>query len=166
MKKQNRPEWAKNIAEASRLTGITRTTLTGYRRDGCPAFKSNNRVNLVELDAWTEVHGKKTKDDSAAMKAERLRILRATAERLERENQTRRGEMVERTFVVAMVRRGLCGIFAELDRMTNELPPMLAGLDANSIADRLQSEKTKIGRALEAEFLSWKTTPPPAETTK
>jgi hypothetical protein len=141
MMKNTKPkprEWAKNIAEASRLTAITRATLTAYKSAGCAAFRSNGKVNLIELTEWAEVNGRRTRLDSDAMKTERLRILRATAERLERENAIKRAEIVEFSKVQRALTVGLARFGSNLMRLFgSELPPILAGQDALTIEHRL-----------------------------
>src|ERR1035437_4082370 len=146
-------EGAASIAEAARVTGISRTSLTAYKRDGCQAFKSNGRVNLAELDAWAEVHGKKSARDTDAIKAERLRILRATALRLERENLLADGMFVEK----AAVKRGLAQAAAELfDTMEqvflNEMPPILKGCDEMMIATELRRAINTFRERLKARY--------------
>src|SRR5947207_15504056 len=115
--KNDQIQWAASITEAAKITGTSRQSLHAYKRDGCPAFKTNGKVNLVELDTWTEVHGKRTAPETDEMRVERLRILRATAERIERENDERAGLTVLRSEAVERIRAGMSTVFHELDRI-------------------------------------------------
>ena len=147
------PQWAKSLAEAARITKISRTTLAAYKRDGCGAFKANGQVNLVELDVWTETNGKRTAKDSEEMRVERLRILRATACRLERENSERDGKVVNRDAISQTAREIMSVLFSELDRIfLTELPPALKGLDEVGIRARAEYVIEQLKDSLREKF--------------
>ena len=41
-----------SLDAAATLTGYARESLQQWKRDGCPAFKQGNRINLPELAMW------------------------------------------------------------------------------------------------------------------
>lgn len=147
------PEWAESVAAAARATGISRQSLSGYKRAGCPAFQPDGRVNLAGLAAWLDTHGKRTSTDTAEMRAERLRILRARANRLEAENAERAGLMVARSEAAERIRCGMMTVFSELDRLfCNELPPVLKGLDEVAILAQCRATIEQLRVTLKEKF--------------
>jgi len=88
------PQWANSMAEAARITAITRQTLHQWRKAGCPAFKANNRINLHELAQWIDATGRKPAPDAPTGRTEsqRARLLRAQADAREFENEIQQGK--------------------------------------------------------------------------
>lgn len=151
--KSNKRRIARNIAEAARMTGISRPTLTAYRKDGCPAIKPNGTVSLDELAEWMALHGKDAGKVPLDLAAARIRLLNAQAEKVERENKLRNDELADKR----EVREGLAGImqllFSELYKgFTQELPPDLKGRDEISIRARCTEEIDRLRDALRAKF--------------
>jgi hypothetical protein len=152
-------QWAASISEAAKITSTSRQSLSAYKRDGCPAFKSNGKVNLVELAAWTEAHGKRTAPETDEIRVERLRILRATATRIERENEEKADLLVLRSEAVWHIRAGMMTTFNELDRIfCNELPPALCGLDAVKIQTRCKAAIEQLRTTLKEKYTLQKKT--------
>jgi hypothetical protein len=89
--------------------------------------------------AW---RSQKASGDSTAeaLRAERIRLLRAQAERHETENEVRRGQLLEIGDVKADCLL-VCGKARDrFLKMSNDLPPRLEGLSANKIAKVLHDE--------------------------
>ena len=141
---------ARNLSEAAKTTGISRVTLTVWKRDGCGAFKSDGTVNLVELDAWSVTYSQRTSVDAEVFKKERLRILRATAADLERRNREKDGETILFSEVESFLRDLLGYLFSELERGQSELPPQLAGLDPLAVKAKLNGFTERLRGALTA----------------
>ena len=89
--------------------------------------------------AWRQ--NKQAGDNTAeALRAERIRLVRAQAERHEVENEVRRGQLLE----IGSVRQDVVTVCSRArDRflkMSNDLPPRLEGLSADRIAQIIHTE--------------------------
>ena len=77
------------------------------------------------------------KDQRVQMAAARLRIAKATAAKLERENQIKTGELVDLAEVQRQASAAEGYYFAELGRLHREMPAALRGLTAGEVRARL-----------------------------
>ena len=137
MSKTKNTEWAKSLAEAERLTGITRQTLSAYKKDGCQAFKPNGRISLPELESWMALNGKEAGRAPSDLMQARIRLLTAQAVKTEHDNKIRHGEMVNKAEIRDAAVQIMTLVFDSLEKdFCQELPPDLVGLDAPAIAVR------------------------------
>lgn len=148
------PTWADSIAHAERITKIPRQTHSRFRREGCEAYKGNGKVNLGELRAWMDANGKTAGPEPAELTAARIRVLNATAERIERENKKKAGEIAMRSDVVNGLGHIMGAIFSGLDRMAYELPPTVKGLSEREIHNKFNEQIAKFKISLAAKFES------------
>lgn len=147
------PRRAKTLAEASRLTGISRQTLTSYRKDGCPAFRPNGEVDLLTLEVWLAEHGKEAGRIPTDLQRARIRLLDAQSVRVEHQNQLRAGRMVDVEDVTHGLQRAMAIVFGDLERIfLSELPPALKGLDEAAIAQRCRREIDRLKDGLRTRF--------------
>ena len=131
---ENWPQWAKNMAGASRITGMSRTTLAGYKRDGADGFKSDGRIDLHALRDWMLANGREAGQPSTELQAARIRLLAAQSEKVEMENAVRRKDMISFAEVRTGIHEAEGVLFTELERIfTNDLPSMCKGMDEMGI---------------------------------
>ena len=141
MKAPSKPT-QKKIAQALQISTRRVTQLV---KDGMP-FDS-----IESAQKW---RAEKAQGDSTveALRAERIRLLRAQAERHEQENLVRSGQLLE----LGQVKNDcliVCG--KARDRflsMSNELPPKLTGLATEKIAEIIHIEVTITLEALCRDF--------------
>lgn len=129
--------FAKTVAELAEVLGVTRRTLTGWRKlDGAPRPLPNG---LHDVSVWREfvrVRGLKGGNDPALVSHETLKARRLLVDIEERELRlaTRRGDYLHRETIRKAVLEGLARLFAILHkRLEDELPPLSCGKDAVGI---------------------------------
>jgi hypothetical protein len=88
---------------------------------------ANGRIGTAPADLRREIS------------AERLAILRATREKLDRANSIEAGEMMLAADACRQAAEAMALVFADMERDANELPPQVAGLDAISVFKILKS---------------------------
>ena len=132
----------KQIAQA---LGISTRRVTQLIKDGMPCDSIQAAI------AWRSQ--KQSGDSTAeALRAERIRLLRAQAERHETENEVRRGQLLELGQVKADCLI-VCGKARDrFLKMSNDLPPRLEGLSANKLAKVLHDEVTLTLENLRKDF--------------
>jgi hypothetical protein len=151
------PQWADSIAEAERITSISRQSLHDWKRQKCPAFKSNGKIELHQLQEWIKSNNKKAVPSSSRIESQRARVLRAQADKYEFENAVRRGEFVK---ISDLVTEGTATL-AQIQELTyqklqNEMPMAVAGMDipqSRIYGTRLAGELIKQWSGL---FKKWK----------
>ena len=146
-------KWAKSMAEAARLIGLTRQTLSNYRKAGCEAFKDNGRVNLAELEAWMALQGREAGRLPSDLGRARVRLLKAQAERVEYENKIRLGQLVDINEISMKSQTAVALILTALERIFGrELPPALKGRDEKTIEIRCLAEIDRLKEELSEKF--------------
>lgn len=139
--------------------GISRQLVAHHQRSG-------NAPELSDTAGWIEflaVHGGRQgslpKDIREKIGKERLRLVRAQAEKVELENQVKRGETIEFVLVTRMIRQVVtCTFFSELERLCAEFPSGLKGQNETQIAERCNAEVQKIKQTLMAQLDNWTNT--------
>lgn len=125
---ENWPQWANSMADASRITGMSRTTLAAYKREGADGFKSNGRIDLHVLRDWMLANGREAGQPSTELQQARIRLLNAQSAKVERENRIRDNEVVLITEVRRVNSEVSAMMFNELQRfLLNDQPPMAKG---------------------------------------
>jgi hypothetical protein len=135
--------------------GTTRQLIARYRKKpGAPP--------LDKVDAWAEfiaTHGNRSESlpvkQRAALTRERIRLVKAQADKAEGEEKVRRGELIPMELVKRMITYVVGTFFENLDRLAQELPPNLVGLTAPQIALELKREKTHISETTTKEVYAW-----------
>jgi len=130
--------------ELAKALGVSRQLVARYRKKaGAPP--------IDDIDAWIEFvasHGGRSETLPvklrAALMRQRIRLLKAQADKAEGEEAVRRGELIEYAEVSAVLHHICGGYWNEIDRLAHELPPNLVGLSAAQIFVELKREKEKI----------------------
>jgi hypothetical protein len=113
--------------------------------------KSGCTVPLNDVDGWRDFFAEIGREGSLPEKLRkeigqaRARLLRAQAERAERENKIAAGELILAADVILQCNQAGGFFCAELDRWAREFPPLAAGRDCAAIAQLLdlQIERTR-----------------------
>ena len=114
-------------SQIAQALGISTRRVTQLIKDGLPVD------SIAAAEKW---RADKAQGDSTveALRAERIRLVRAQAERHEVENEVRRGELLP----IGTVQRDCVTVCSRARdrflRMSNDLPPRLEGLPADKIA--------------------------------
>lgn len=136
------PEWAETTAQAARLTGYSRATLHQWRKDGCPAFKSNSKVNLHELSQWIAATGRRptARPPQNDLTRERARLARAQARKVELQNKLAEKILVEPAEVERILwQNWLMPLKQALDALPAEVAPRVNPQDP-ALAERVLVE--------------------------
>ena len=153
------PKSAPNMVEASRLTGIHRTTFGNYKREGAAGFKADGRIDLHALRDWMLAHGREAGEMAPAeLTAARIRLLNAQAARVERENRIKDGLMVSRKDVEFGLNKVMAAMFSVLERMANELPAACVGMDEVAICEKVKEQIDTLKSDLSEKFRILETT--------
>lgn len=126
------------MAQAAAVLDCKIGLLRAAKKAGCPAFVGS-RVKLAELRTWLESNEQAIAgfDDKAALECEKLR---KQIERLEIDNDARRGKLIG----ADVVRHKWLGFTSSARQLLLNLPaelaPALAGLSAAEIEARLIEE--------------------------
>jgi phage terminase Nu1 subunit (DNA packaging protein) len=120
-------------SEIATALNITVRRVSQLKTEGMPANSIQAAI------AWRAQ--KQSGDCTAeALRAERIRLLRAQAERHETENEVRRGQLLELGDVKADCLIVCSRARDRFLKMSNDLPPRLEGLSANKLAKVLHDE--------------------------
>lgn len=131
--------------ELAQALGVSRQLVARYRKKpGAPPIN--------DLDAWIEfIAGEGARSETlpvklrAALTEQRIRLLKAQADKAELEHSVIRGELIEFKEVEAMVHEVIgVGYWGEYDRMSFEMPPNLVGLSAQQMFIEFKREKVKM----------------------
>ena len=123
----------KELAEA---LGVSVRRIGQLRSEGMPVD------SIKDAHQWRQ--NKLAGDSSSeALRAERIRLVRAQAERHEVENEVRRGELLPIGEVRADVVKVSTLARDRFLRMSHDLPPRLEGLSADKIAKIIHDEVTE-----------------------
>lgn len=138
------------LQQCSAATGVPLTALKMAKASGCDAFR-HGRVSFGEFIRWFFARG--TQEDNTDWLKENKR-LDALIKRV------RLAELEKRLIDFAEVNRflqtlvGTC-FFAQLERMSNEFPPVFKGRDENEIQARILADIEKVKADLSAKLQSW-----------
>jgi phage terminase Nu1 subunit (DNA packaging protein) len=143
-----------SMAAAANALGLPLPVLKTAKRAGCPAFRAGGRVHSDTLKAWLADHGEAMQslaNDSPALQRERIRLVKAQADRLERENQMIAGTLID----VATVTAEWLKLTTEANRVLHDmlvdhLPPQLAGQSAEQVRLLMRDVHTRVCLALRA----------------
>ena len=125
---------AKNLTKSALADslGISRQALNVH-------LKKPDAPKIADLAGW-QIYlaangriGTAPADLRREISAERLAILRATREKLDRANSIEAGEMMLAADACRQAAEAMALVFADMERDANELPPQVAGLDAISV---------------------------------
>ncbi len=131
--------------ELAQALGVSRQLVARYRKKpGAPPIN--------DLDGWIEfIASEGGRSETlpvklrAALTKQRIRLLKAQADKAEGEEAVRRGELIEFEEVEAMFHEVVgVGFWGEYDRMSFEMPPNLVGLSAQQMFIEFKREKQKM----------------------
>ena len=154
-----KPRWVKNITELAAEMGVTRRTISNWRkRPEAPKPASDGRWNIVEWQIWAGEEGvghTATDDESEAVRNEyMLENWRLRNERLRIDLEQVRGSMSDNEDVARMVRRMITNCRRVLTSIAGTLAPQLAGMPTPEIEKRIREEVESAMRQLsEGEWL-------------
>lgn len=126
----------RQLAEAK---GCALTTVQNWMRQGCPSKKKRGRwvFSLPEIEKWLSERGKKA---PGSLDAERARLAREQADKLEMENAITRGEMVYVDDSAAVLEAVIVAIRAKILSLKVKIPPNVIGcsrlVEIEDIVDR------------------------------
>ena len=121
------------IAAISKATGISRQSISAWVKDGLDL--GNKRAVAARVAAARD-----RETGREDMQAAKLRKVRAEATRQEIAAKREAGLLVEAAGISAQAEGTGRAIRQMHDRLTSDLPPMLAGLNAGEIARILKTE--------------------------
>ena len=138
------------LQQCAAATGVPLSALKMAKSSGCEAFR-HGRVNFAEFIRWFFAQG--TDDDNTDWFKENKR-LDALIKRV------KLAELKKQVIDFAEVNRFLQGLvggcfFAELERMSQEFPPVLKGRDENEIQTRILADIEKVKKDLTARLQAW-----------
>lgn len=138
------------LQQCAAATGVPLSALKMAKSSGCEAFR-HGRVNFGEFIRW--FFGQGTDGDNTDWVKENKR-LDALIKRIKLD------ELKKRIIDFAEVNRflqqlvGSC-FFGELERMSQEFPPVLKGQNENEIQARILADVEKVKADLTARLKSW-----------
>lgn len=126
-------------------------------------LKSRKAPPLDDTSAWIEFlsangrnEGSMPKEVRKHIARERLRLIKAQADRVELENKVRRNEMIEAIKAASFIKYMVAGIFfSELDRLASEFPAALKGKDEIAIHEECERQIEFIKGNLRSQMESW-----------
>jgi hypothetical protein len=137
------------------LLGVSRQLIAHH-------VKTGKAPKLTDAEAWFEhlaVNGREgslPREMRKEIAQERLRLIRAQAERVEIENQEKRGETVQFSVVLNLLHQ-IVGVFffGELERLAFEFPPLLKGKNEIEINEECNKQTERIKVSLHACVNRW-----------
>ncbi|MGD0746058.1 MAG: hypothetical protein ABSA45_12970 [Verrucomicrobiota bacterium] len=124
--------------------------------------KSGNAPGLSDTAGWIEylaAHGRTGSLPPEMRKKiadQRLRLVRAQAERVEIENRIRRAETIPFSLVTTFIRHLVANLFfGELDRLAYEFPATLKGKDELAINIEVEAQIARIKKSIEQQVRVW-----------
>ena len=127
---QDSTTYAKNLVQLAEILGVTRRTLSSWRKmEGAPEPLPNGEHEVARWREFIRVRGLKGSNDvghpTEALKARRLLV---DIEERELRLSIKRGDYLHREDVRRAVLEGLARLFAILHkRLEDELPPLSCG---------------------------------------
>lgn len=135
---QDSTAYAKNLVELAQLLGVTRRTLTTWRKQtGAPKPEANGQHDVAAWREFVRSRGLKGGGEPVHnQEALKARKLLAEIEERELRLAIRRGDYLHKEDVRKAVLEGLARLFAILHkRLEDELPPLSCGKDAVGIRE-------------------------------
>ncbi len=130
-------------------TGIPLADIKLAKKRGCPAFNDPPRVELLPLIRWlfrsSDEDGEEVENWSEELC--RVKTLRERIRLAEDE-----GRVMDFSKVVEGAGLMMSILFGRLDRMANQLPPSLKGLDELAIKRRIEAETEALRTDIKAKF--------------
>jgi hypothetical protein len=138
-----------SIAAAAAGMGIPKSRIRKAKKEGAPGFRGS-RVYETELAAWLEDEVEETPAATGAMEKDALecRKLRAQAERIEFENNTRYGQFVARLDIAKHLKM----FGAELGQARNEFRTTFPALVVGKGVEEIRAECDKAWDAMFVKF--------------
>jgi hypothetical protein len=131
--------YAKTIVELAEILGVTRRTLSSWRKmDGAPKPLPNGDHDVSAWREFVRLRGLKGGREPAGANTENLKARRLLVDIEERELRLaiKRGDYIHRETIRKAVLEGLARLFAILHkRLEDELPPLSCGKDAVGIRE-------------------------------
>jgi len=131
--------YAKTIVELAEILGITRRTLSSWRKmEGAPKPLPNGDHDVSAWREFVRLRGLKGGREPAGANTEGLKARRLLVDIEERELRLaiKRGDYIHRETIRKAVLEGLARLFAILHkRLEDELPPLSCGKDAVGIRE-------------------------------
>ena len=131
--------YAKTIVELSEILGVTRRTLSSWRKmEGAPKPLPNGDHDVSAWREFVRLRGLKGAREPAGANTENLKARRLLVDIEERELRLaiKRGDYIHRETIRKAVLEGLARLFAILHkRLEDELPPLSCGKDAVGIRE-------------------------------
>lgn len=134
---------ARNLVELSNALGVTRRTLSNWRKmKGAPQPAANGSHSVTEWRDFVRANDLKCGSDTTGLQTEALKARKLLAEVEERELKVavRKGEVVSTDLVrrhwLTLVGKAISLMRAKFE---NELPPIMSGMDAQGI--RMEAAK-------------------------
>jgi hypothetical protein len=150
-----------SIAQCAASTGVPATALKMAKSNGCQAFRSN-RVDFGEFVRWWFGDGEKVDSKDWSKELKRVQALR---ESIKLEEDQRESISFGK---VARFLQGLVGndFFGELERLCQEWPPALKGLDEAAIHAAIVGEVERMKVVLRARLAPWEIRKPKSKDRK
>lgn len=145
------------MKQASADTGIPYRVFSNCKKKGAPGFRYN-RIYMSEFLPWLfEQEGSDVGLDG------KTRYENARAELAEINVQEKRGRVIARDDVTGAAAKVQSVLFAAIERLSAELPPLLKGLSETEIQARLRERETIIRANVKKELAGMISPPgPPA----
>ncbi len=130
-------------------TGIPLAEIKRAKKQGCQAFSDPPRVELLPLIRW--IFRPTTDDgDDVSNWSEELCRVKTLRERIRLAEDE--GRVMDFSKVVEGAGLMMSILFGRLDRMANQLPPSLKGLDELAIKRRIEAETEALRTDIKAKF--------------
>jgi hypothetical protein len=139
------------ITALAKKLGVSRQLLASH-------IKNGGAPPLADVDGWRIFlaaigrTGSAPPDLRRKIAEQRLEILKEQRAALARRNAQEAGELMTCASAVRQAAEAMGLTFSELERLSREIPPSLAGLDAISIGKRLAAEVETIRKTLHEKF--------------
>lgn len=136
-----------SMGAISTATGIPLSEIKQAKKDGCPGFVST-RVELLPLIRW--IFRPTEDDEQIGSWSEELCRVKTLRERIRLAEDE--GRVMDFANVVTGLQSVMSILFGRLDRMANQLPPALKGLDELAIMRKIEAETEELRKDIKAKF--------------
>lgn len=138
-----------NLTALANNIGVSRQTIHSWKVAGAPVDEGEDAVT-----AWALARNKNGHDSDAMAKA-KLEIATQRARQLKRENDKADDMLADRGEVRTCVTRAMGLLFGTLDQLSDTLPSIMHGMDANQIKATLAKAIEELKDQLKARFEAW-----------
>lgn len=146
-------QWAfESLQQAASYTHTPLSILREAKKSGCLAFKKGGRVDYLLFLHWFWARGSDNKGLPPEFNSWREMLDCEKAKREALRRQREEGEMMSVDDAKQQASEAMGLLFSELERISSELPPDLAGLDAVEICARMRHRVEKLRAELAAKF--------------